>query len=100
VKKKQKRIRLSEHPEEKAQPPPGRLYGNDILKRRVADRANWRMIVRPYDLPAGRAEIFLASHKMKTRAGKTLLKFVLWFLNVSECKFNKPKAQSLRPKTY
>jgi hypothetical protein len=58
------------------------------------------MMVHRDDLPAGHAGIFSVLHKKKTGAGKTLRKFVVWFLNVSGCKFNTPKVQSPKRKTY
>jgi hypothetical protein len=63
AKKKQKWQQHFEFPEEKAQQLPGRQYGNDIRKRQAAVVVYWQMIARPYDLPAGRAEIFSALHK-------------------------------------
>ncbi|HEY2348624.1 MAG TPA: hypothetical protein VGH64_06395 [Puia sp.] len=90
---------LSECQEEREPPQQDHQYGNGIRLRRFADLEDPHMFAHLCGLPAGRAEIFSELHKMKTAGEKILQHSAVYLVSVSDYKFNKPKVQSLKPKT-
>jgi hypothetical protein len=97
---KAERVLLFECQEEKGPRPRDHQYGNDIRMRRSAVRDDCQKIAHLYDLPVSRVKIFWALRKKKTATGKKSQIADVWLVNFSDYKFNKPKAQSLKPKTF
>jgi hypothetical protein len=93
-------VLLIELQEEKEPPQLSRRYGNGIRMRRFAVQADSQKFAHLYDLPVSRVKIFSALRKKKIAKGKRLQNIAVWLVSFSEHKFNKPKAQSLRLKTF
>ena len=93
-------VLLFEFQEEKEPPPRGHQYGNGIRMRRSAVLEDSQTFAHLYDLPVNRAKIFSVLRKKKIAIGKKLRNIAVWWVYFSEYKFNKPKAQSLKLKTF